>query len=427
MLIELKDITPIRKSVEVEIPADAIQKEFQSVTMEFARQAKIPGFRPGKTPTGVVRKRFLKEIEEEVRDRLLPRFFHEAVSEHSLEPVGNPSLLSIDDLVEGKPVRFAAEFEIKPTVQLGEYKGIEIGEPAVEVTDKDIDDMIERFRDRAASFRTVSDRPAVDGDYLVVNVTSSAEGVERRTNDGYTMQLGENAPLPELNDALRGKSTGERVEFDKTYVDDAPNEEVRNKTVHYEVELREVRLLEKPDVDDAFAKSISVGETVEEMRAKIGEDLKRHREHEATEAKRRQIAEKLVDLHELEVPSTLVADEVERSIRNYARFLASQGVDIEKAQLDWAKLRDEFVPDATRRVKRGLILEAIGRAESIEIGDAEVDTEIRKASQGAQREFAEIKHRLRHDGGYEELRTGLLQEKALDLVLKEARLRPASA
>lgn len=427
MLIELKDITPIRKSVEVEIPADAVQKEFQSVTTEFARQAKIPGFRPGKTPAGVVRKRFQKEIEEEVRDRLLPRYFHEAVSERSLEPVGNPALLSIDDLVEGHPVRFAAEFEIKPAVQLAEYKGIEIDEPKVEVTEKDVDDMVERFRDRAASFRTIADRPAADGDYLVVNVTSSAEGVERRTNEGYTMQLGESSPLPELNDALRGKIAGDHVDLDKTYAEDAPNEEVRNKTVHYEVELREVRLLEKPELDDAFAKSVNVGETVAEMRAKIAEDLRRHREHEATEAKRRQIGEKLVDLHEFEVPGTLVADEVERSIRNYARFLSSQGVDIEKAQLDWAKLRDEFVPDATRRVKRGLILEAIGHAESIAVGDAEVDTEIRKASQGAQREFAEIKHRLRHDGGYEELRAGLLQERALDLAMKEARLRPASA
>ncbi|HEY0787239.1 MAG TPA: trigger factor, partial [Thermoanaerobaculia bacterium] len=374
----------------------------------------------GKTPKEVIRQRFKKDIETEVMDRLLPEYFSEAISGKEFEPVGNPGLKSVDTLEEGKPVRFVAEFEVKPSFQLREYRGIEVTEAPTEVTEAEVDDIVERYRDRASTFVPAGDRGAEEGDYVVIDITSSGEGVEERTSEGYLMQMGEAAPLPELNDALRGKKIGDQAAFEKAYGEDAPNEQVRNKTIQYHVVVKDLKMREKPPVDDELAKAANLGETVAEMRQKIREDLGRHKEQENLNAKRQQVGKELVMRHELEVPYALLSDEMTRSMRNYARFLASQGVDIEKADLDWNEIGKNLEPEARDRVKRSLILEAIAKKEGIEVSDVEVDAEIRKAASGTDQEFAEVRQRLRADGGYEALRQSMAQEKALELVVGAA-------
>lgn len=421
MLVEYKELSTIRKSVNVEIPAEAISREVQQVTSEFAKQARIPGFRPGKTPRNVVRTRFLKEIDEEVTSRLLPRFFSEAVGEKGLQAVGNPELKHMGPVVEGAPLRFDAEFEVKPPIELKEYRGLSISQIDSAVGEEEVDKTIARLQEQGATFRPVNHRPARPGDFVTIDVASSGEGVEPRSSEGYQSELGDEMPLPELRDVLLGKSPGDTGSFDKVYAEDAPNEEVRGKTVHYEVVLRALQERELPQLNDDFARSNGIGDTLIEMRTKIREDLARHKEHDVLKAKRQEVSDQLIGIHDFEVPETLVDEEVGKSLRNYARFLSSQGIDLDKQQIDWEKIRDDFRPEAVKQVKRQLLLEVIGKKENIEVSDAEVDAEIKRAA-GTQREFAEVKHRLVHDGGYESLRLSIVQERALDLVVNEARV-----
>ena len=420
MLIELKDVSSVRKNVEVEVPADAVTREFTKVTAEFARHAKIPGFREGKIPVGVVRNRFQKEIQDEVVQRLLPQFFHEAVSDKGLETVGDPQLKRVDPLIDGAPLKFEAEFEIKPSFELKEYRGLEATEQDSSVGEADLEKMIDRLRDQGSTYRVIDDRGAQDGDFVIMDIDSSGEGIEPRHSESAHVRLGEETPLPELHEALQGKRAGEKAAFDKRYGEDATSEELRGKQVHYEVTVKELRVKETPELTDEFAKSAG-WESVEDLRTKLLEDMKRHREADALRARRQEIGEKLVELHSFEVPETLVEEELGNGLRNYARYLVSQGVDLEKVEIDWAKVRTEFRPDAEKRAKRALILEAIGRKEGLTISDTEVDSEIRKASADARREFAEVKHQLKQDGGYEALRLSLMQEKAMDLVVTESR------
>jgi trigger factor len=345
------------------------------------------------------------------------------VKEKGLEPVGDPHLQHLDAFVAGAPLKYKAEFEVKPHVELREYRGLEIDDPKVEVADADVDAMIERLRDQASAYRLETERGLQDGDFAVIEITSSAEGIEPKTDSGH-FQLGEETPMPELHEVLRGKKAGETGAFDKTYGDDAKNEMFRGKNVHHDVVLKEIRVQEKPAVDDEFAKSVGGWENVQQMRETIAADIRRHRESEVLRLKRNQLGERLLAGHEFDVPESLVEEELGKSLNNYARFLASQGVDLEKAELDWRKISEDFRPDAVKRVKRSLILEEIAKNEKIEVSDLEVDAEIRRAANEGNRDFAEVKHRLRHDGGYEALRDSLAQEKALELVMKEARLRP---
>ena len=422
MLLNYENLSPIKKSIEVEIPADLISNEAKRVTTEFSRQASLPGFRPGKVPMSVVRTRFAKEIQDEVMSRLLSRSFRDAISEKGVEPVGDPQLQHIDPFIEGAPLKYKAEFEVKPQIELREYRGIEIDEPKIEVNDADVDSMIERLRDQASSYRPETERGLGENDFAMIDITTSGEGIEPETRSGH-FRLGEETPMPELHDALRDKKPGETASFDKTYGEDAHDEKFRGKTIHHEVALKEIRVQERPEVNDEFAKSVGGWETVAQMRETIGADIRKHREFEALREKRKQIGEHLLGIHDFDVPEVLTEDELGKSLQNYARFLASQGVDIDKAELDWNKIADDFKPEAVKRVKRGLILEAIARKEKVVVSDVEVDAEIRRASNESGRDFAEVKHRLVHDGGYEALRASLAQEKALDFVLKEAKAR----
>ena len=422
MLLNYQDLSPVKKSVEVEIPADLISSESRRVADEFGRHAKIPGFRPGKVPAQVVRTRFAKEIQEEVMSRLLPRTFQEAIADRGVEPVGDPHLQHVDAFIEGAPLKYKAEFEVKPAIELGEYRGLEIDDPKIEVSEHDVETMIERLREQASAYRPETERGLEDGDYAMIEITTSAEGVDTETRGGH-FRLGEEGPMPEMHDALRGKKPGETASFDKLYAEDANNEALRGKNVHHEISLKEIRVQEKPEVDDEFAKAVGEWESVAQMREAIAADIRKHRDHEARRKKQSEIGEQLLARHEFDVPETLVDEELGKSMQNYARFLASQGVDVEKAEIDWQKVRDDFLPEAVKRVKRGLILEAIAKAENLQVSDVEVDAEIRRAANEAERDFAEVKHRLRHDGGYEQLRGSLAQEKALELVLSAASLR----
>lgn len=421
-VLNFEDVSPVQKAVEVEIPASLLSAEASRVTNEFSRHAKVPGFRPGRIPASVVRNRFAKEIQEEVVTRVLGASFREVVQEKGLEPVGEPVLEHVDAFVDGAPMKFRARFEVKPRIELGEYRGLEIEDPKIEVTDTDVEAMIERLRDQASVYRIESERGLEEGDFAVIDIVSSGEGIETKTDSGH-FKAGEETPLPELHDALRGRKAGDVASFDKEYGDDANQEAWRGKTIHHDVTLKEIRVQERPEVNDEFAKSVGGWDSVEQMREAITADIRKHREMEAQRFRRTQIGERLLAGHEFEVPEALVEDELGKSLNNYARYLASQGVNLETANLDWRKLGEEFRPEAVKRVKRGLILEAIAKKENMNVTDVEVDAEIRRAAREQDRDFADVKHHLKHDGGYEALRASMAQDRALELVLSESRTR----
>lgn len=423
-VLNFEDLSPVQKSVEVEIPAELISREAKRVTSEFARQANVPGFRPGKVPTSVVRNRFAKDIQEEVVSRVLNQSFFEVVREKGLEPVGDPHVEHLDPFIDGAPMKFKARFEVKPHIELGEYRGLEIADPAIEVTDSDVEEMIERLREQASAYRVESERGLEDGDFAVIEIVSTGDDIETKHDTGH-FRVGEDTPLPELHEALRGKKAGEVASFDKAYGEDANQEAWRGRTVHHDVTLKEIRVQEKPEVNDEFARSVGGWETVEQMREAISADIRRHREMEAVRFKRNQVGDKLLAAHEFEVPEALVDEELGKSLNNYARYLASQGVDLQTAELDWRRIGEEFRPEAIKRVKRSLILEAIAKKEEIQVSDVEVDAEIRRAAREQEREFADVKHHLKHEGGYEALRASMAQDRALELVLGEAKTAAA--
>ncbi len=318
-------------------------------------------------------------------------------------------------------MKFKARFEVKPHIELGEYRGLAVEDPAVEVSETDVEAMVERLRLSVSHLRPIVDRGAEDGDVAMIEITSTPEGGEPDTQSGE-MTIGEEGPLPQLQETLQGMTPEDAPRsFDRTFGDEAVRDEWKNKSVHFEVALKALAIREKPDVTDELAKSVGGWETVEQMREAIGSDIRRHRETEALRFKRTQVGDKLLATHEFDVPEALVEEELGKSLNNYARYLASQGANLDTMEIDWRKLADEFRPEAVKRVKRGLILDAIAKKEELRVSDVEVDAEIRRAAREQEREFADVKHHLKHDGGYESLRASMAQDRALELVLHEAK------
>jgi ATP-dependent Clp protease protease subunit len=274
-VLTYEDISPIQKLVEVEIPADLISREANRVTSEFGRQAKVPGFRPGKIPLSVVRNRFAKEIQDEVVSRVLGESFRSVVQEKGLEPVGEPKLEHLDPFIDGAPMKFKARFEVKPQIDLGEYRGLEIEEPKIEVSETDIEAMVERLRLSVSHLRPVVDRGAEDGDVAMIEITSTPEGGEPDTQSGE-MTIGEEGPLPQLQETLQGMTPEDAPRsFDRTFAEEAVRDEWKNKAVHFEVALKALAIREKPEVTDELAKSVGGWETVDQMREAIGADIRR--------------------------------------------------------------------------------------------------------------------------------------------------------
>lgn len=420
MLIELKELSPVRRQAEIEIPVEAIASELDNVTGEFARQARVPGFRPGKVPIKVVRNRYQKEIESEALDRLIPKFFFEAVAE-KVQPVGSPGVTNMGTLDASAPLRFTAEFEIRPVVELRDWKGLELSDSPTEVTEADVEAVIERLLDQSSTLEAAPERAAQEGDVLTVDIVSTPEGGESRTSEGAQIRLGDEAPMPEFNENLFGRNVGERVSFETTFGEDAPNEEVRGRKVQYEVTIRAIRTLLRPAADDEFARSSGMAETMADLRRVISEDLRRHKEQEARQQKREEAGKKLIEMHEIPTPQVMVQDELGKAMREYARYLQSRGVNLEYADVNWEEVQQQLTPGAENRVRRALILDAIAKEEGLSVSDTEVDAEIRQAASSTKQEFTELKHRLRHDGGYDSLRASMVQEKALEHVLNQAK------
>ena len=419
MFLNLIDLSPVKKQVEIEIPADMVKAEEGRLAIEYSREANIPGFRPGKVPVSVIRQRFSKELHKEVLDNLISQTFYDFAKERGFQPVGDPRLDHVDAYVEGAPIRFKAEFQIKPQIELGDYRGIEVDDPKIEVTDHDIESMIERLRDQASSYRLETERGIQDGDIAVIDIHSTWGDGQTKDDSGH-FRVGEESPLPEMHEKLQGKVAGDIITVEKEYGEDASKEEWQGQSVRHEITLKEIRVQEKPEVDDDFARSVG-NETVDEMREAIAADIRRHREQEVLRTKKNQIGDRLLEMHQFDVPENMIEEEHGKSLQNYARFLASQGIDIDKAEIDWPKISKDFRPEAIKRAKRSLLLEAIAKKENLIVSDVEVDAEIRRAASENGREFADVRHRLKQDGGYESLRQSLAQEKALDLLLRESR------
>jgi trigger factor len=416
-----------RRELDLEIPADEVSKAMERVAKEFAKVARVPGFRPGKAPITLIRRRFADDIKGEVLQSLVPERVEKAVNEQKLTPVSQPKVEQLD-FNDGQPLKFRAVFEVLPEFELGNYKDLQLEMPVMDVVDEDVTKTLEDMRERAAAFAPAEGRAVQDGDFVQLKLTGTAEGEgEPLQADSVLCHIGAEETMAPFNENLRGVNIGDHKDFDVPYAADYPDAKLAGKTYHYSVDVLGIKTKKLPELNDDFAKDVSDATTLDELKKKIREGLEHQRDHKQKDLLREKVLGEIVKLHDFPVPQSLVEHQMDVRLERVVRSLAQQGVDPRAVNIDWVSLRKRNEDRAKDDVKAELIVDRIATTENIDVTEEEVEHELEHLA-GHSNESAEaIRARLTKQGTLDRIKAKLRSDKTLDWLAQNARVSTTAA
>jgi len=416
-----------RRELELEIPAEEVSKKIESVAKEFARIANVPGFRRGKAPVSLIRRKFADEIKGEVLQTLVPERVEKAVAEQKLTPVSQPQVEKLD-FNEGQPLKFRAVFEVLPEFELGDYKNLSFEMPTMDITEADIAKTLEEMRERAAAFSPVEGRAIQDGDFAQIKLLGTPDGGgDPLQAESVLCHIGAEETMEPFNTNLKGASAGEHKNFDVEYPADYPDPKLAGKKYHYTVEVLGIKTKKLPELNDDLAKDVSDAATLDELKKKVREGLEHQRDHKHKELLREKVLAEIVKLHDFPVPESLVEHQMDVRLERVVRSLAAQGVDPRAVNVDWVALRRRQQDRAKDDVKAELIVDRIATAESIDVTEEEVTHELEHMA-GHSNESAEaIRARLTKQGTLDRMKAKLRSDKTLDWLAQQAKIKTVAA
>jgi trigger factor len=412
-----------RRELDLEIPAETVQKAVKRVSKEFARVARVPGFRPGKAPITLIQRRFADDIKSEVLQSLVPEQVEKAVTESKLVPVTQPQIDKVDFSEDG-PVKFRAVFEVLPEFELGQYKDLEVELEDLKVEDADVDKGLEELRDRAATFVPVEGRAIADGDYAQLKLNGiPMGGGEPLEAESVLCHVGGEETMEPFNENLRGANVGDKKSFDVTYPADYPDAKLQSKTYTYAVEVLGIKEKKRPELTDEFAKDVSDAQTLDELRKKMRDNLEAAKTHRQNEQQRDKLLAQIVKGHDFPVPDALVEHQMDSRLERTVRSLASQGMDPRGMNVDWVALRNRQKDRSIEDVKAELLLDRIASAENIEVSDEEVDKEIESLAERSGESATAVRANLTRQGALDRMKSKIRSEKTLDWLCSNSRTR----
>jgi trigger factor len=421
MKTELVDVNETRRHLVVEIPTTEVESAIDRVTREYTKSARLPGFRPGKVPTTVVRQRFRAQILHDVAHDLIPRTIDQVLSAKGVEPVDTPD---VKDVVveEGKPLSFTASFDVVPPFDPGDFGDIQLRRSAVVVDDDAVQATLERLRDRAARFEPVEGGVG-DGHTLVIDLqrqTTGADGVVAAPDkhEKVSIDMGAPANPPGFDEKVTGMTVGETRAFTLDYPADYAVAELAGTSVNYTVTLNELRRRVVPALDDEFAKDLGEDlDSLDALRARVRGDLEAESRDASERQLRADLLKQLAKRLPFPVPGALVDREVDRRVEEFARRLMSQQIDPRRTNIDWASFRQGQREPAQESVASALVLDQIARRDAIDVTTADLDAEVERYAERAGLTAAAVRARLEQEDGLGRMQVGMRREKAVNAVL----------
>jgi trigger factor len=409
--------------LSVEVPADEMASEIDRAYRKIGREIKVPGFRKGHVPRRIIDARVGREaVLEEFVHESVPRYYGLAVRERELAPISEPEI-SIDQLEEGKPLLFSASFEIRPRLHLDDYRGVRVERPSSRVGDLEVDEFVDRLRERFAELEIVA-HPARRGDYVIADIRATVHEreIEQASFQDHLYEVGSGELVAELDGELEGKRKGEILRFNAKLPERFG--EVAGQEVSFQVLVKEVKAKRLPDADDEFAKMASEFDTLEELRADLREKLQEAKAREADSELRNRVLEAVVSGIDVELPERLVDDETEQRVHQATERAERAGLTLEQvlASQDWDELRfrSDARAHATRALKADLVLEAVARAEGLTVSPEELGAEVAKLAQILDRDPKEVGRMLERSGQVTTLAGDIIRTKALDVLVEHA-------
>jgi trigger factor len=409
-----------KHEIEITVPVDEIARETDRVVADIQHKAKLPGFRPGKAPASLIRTKFSKQVRDDVLENLLPKYFRQKVEEEHLEVVGRPNVKDVH-FHEGEPLRFKAEFEVAPEIELKEYRGVAVHYTEPQVSDEDITKRLDEIREQKSQFVNVEPRALVDGDYAVVTLNSLSGVDQPIQQDEVVLHVGDPDTLAGFSDALRGMSPDEEKEFEVTYPEDFGQERLAGKTVRFRTKLTTIRTKELPELNDEFAQDLGDYQTLDDLREAIRKAIFHEREYASQQKAKEELIDRLIETHEFPIPEAYIERQIESQLENQFRELAERGIDPAKLKIDWTKLRDAQRPKALHDVKASLLVDKIAEREAIAPANDEVDTEVQRIAKQQREPVAAVRKKLQKDGVLSRIAYQIRSNKTLNFLFEHAR------
>ena len=397
MSLQVEKLEHNMAKLTIEVAAEEVEKALQAAYLKQRGKINIPGFRKGKVPRQMIEKMYGAEIfYDEAANKMISEAYGKAYDECELDIVSQPSI-DIVQLEKGKDFIFTAEVATKPEVKLGEYKGLKVDKYSTRVTQKEVDEEIEKERERNARTVEVTDREVEDKDIVTLDFEGFVDGVAFEGGKGtdYPLTIGSGSFIPGFEEQLIGAEIDKEVEVKVTFPEEYQAAELAGKDAVFKCTVHAIKAKELPEADDEFASEVSECETMEAYRAEVKQKIKDRKESEGKAKKEDQAVEQAIENAEMDIPQPMIDLQVRQMADDFARRIQQQGLTVEQyfqfTGLTQEKMMEEFEPQAVKRIKTRLVLEAIVKAENIEVSDERLDEEIQKMADAYQMEFDKLK------------------------------------
>jgi trigger factor len=414
----------VKREISVEVPAEEVTRETETLVQKYQKVAKLPGFRAGHVPASIIRQRFKEDLKSDVVEALVPRYFRKEAEKLGMVPVSQPRVTDLH-IHEGEPLRFKASFEIMPEIKVEGYKELRAEHPEIDVKDEEVEEALNNIREQHATFTTVEGSSLGDGDFAQASMDGRPKDTDDKTQpvhmDEVLIEIGGKNTVPEFTENLRGANAGEEKSFEVSYPEDANDKRLAGKTFIYTVKVQAIKQKSLPEMNDAFAKELGDFSELDQVRKQIRENMLAERKHTAErEAKDKLVAE-LVKRNDFEVPESLVDRQIDLRIERGLRALAAQGMKMEDMKkMDLPRLRAGQRDQAVQDVKSSLLLDRIAELENINVGEDELNHEVEALATQTKQTPEAVRARLTQDGGLDRIRNRILSEKTLEFLYHQS-------
>ena len=426
MSLQVEKLEHNMAKLTIEVPAEDVEKALQAAYLKERKRISLPGFRKGKVPRQMIEKMYGPEVfYDDAANHMISEAYGKAYDECGLEIVSQPKV-EVTQLEKGKPFIFTAEVAVKPEVTLGEYKGLKVEKSDVEVTDEEVDAEIEKERERNARTVEVTDRAVQDKDEVTLDFEGFVDGeaFEGGKGEDYPLTIGSGAFIPGFEDQLIGAEIGKEMEVNVTFPEEYQAKDLAGKEAVFKCTVKAIKVKELPELDDDFASDVSEeGETMEEYRAEVRGKLKERKESAAKEKKENRAVEQAAANAEIDLPEPMVELQARQMADDFARRIMQQGMSLEQyfqfTGLTEEKMMEELKPQAEKRIRTRLVLEAIVAAENIEVSDERLEEELKKMADAYQMEVDKLKEFM-GENEKKQMKEDIAVQEAVTLITEAA-------
>lgn len=425
MSLQVEKLEHNMAKLTVEVAAEDVEKALQVAYLKQRKQINIPGFRKGKVPRQMIEKMYGPEVfYDEAANNMIPDAYAKAYDESELDIVSQPKI-EVVQMEKGKPFIFTAEVATKPEVTLGDYKGLKVDKVSTRVTQKEVDEEIEKERERNARTIEVTDRAVQDKDEVTLDFEGFVDGVafEGGKGEDYPLTIGSGSFIPGFEEQLIGAEIDKEVEVNVTFPKEYHSEELAGKDATFKCTVHTIKAKELPELDDEFASEVSECETMDAYRAEVKKNIKERKERTGKEKKENQAVDQAIENAQMDIPEAMIEFQVRQMADDFARRIQQQGLTVEQyfqfTGMTAEKMMEEMRPQAEKSIKTRLVLEAIVKAENIEVSDERVEEELTKMAEAYQMEVEKLKEFM-GENEKKQIKEDLAVQEAITLLVNES-------